>query len=153
MRFLMIYVLFKEGIWDQDLQYLLQHTSLSGGGYDLPLRNLDLLHPLRIYSSFEEAKNAKKQQHKRHKPANADEETYELSRYVPPVKTTLEELVQGNLDPQTWTFTSDQPPEAQPTGHQGSLRTYILPFSVIDIDNAHNGSTEVKASYPNNANE
>src|SRR5271169_2621881 len=106
----MIYVIFKECIWDQDLQYLLHHIDLAGGGYDLPLRNLGLLHPLRICSSFEEAKTVKKALRKGRRSAPVAEDAYELSRFVPPIKTALEGLIQGTLDTQTWPFTLDQPP-------------------------------------------
>ena len=123
MRFLMIYILFKDGIWEQDLQLLLRHTDLYQRGYDLPLRNLDCLTPFRIYPTQEEYKAALKQRSRKRLKANQiDEETYELSRYVPPLKTILEEAIHGTLDPQTWAYATEQPPEVQPTGQQGSLR-------------------------------
>ena len=119
----MIYILFKDGIWEQDLKLLLQHTDLYHRGYDLPLRNLDCLIPFRIYQTQEEYKAAvKSRQRKRPKANQSDEETYELSRYVPPLKHILEEVVHGTLDPQTWAYTGERPPEVQPTGQQGSLR-------------------------------
>jgi syntaxin-binding protein 1 len=121
MRMLMLYVLFKDGILEGDLQLLLRHAGLDSRAYELPLRNLDLLGPFRITKSFAEHKAASKSR-KRPKPANSDEDSYELSRFVPPIKQVLEDVVNGTLDPQTWAYTIDQPPESQPTGQQGSLR-------------------------------
>lgn len=119
MRMLMLYILFKDGILEEDLQLLLQHANLAKP-YELPLRNLDLLGPYRVTKSFAEHKTASKNR-KRPKPTN-DEESFELSRFVPPIQTVLEEVVNGTLDSQTWAYTLDQPVEAQPTGQQGSLR-------------------------------
>ena len=121
MRMLMLYILFKDGILEEDLQLLLRHAKLDGRAYELPLHNLDLLGPFRITKSFAEHKSSSKSR-KRPKPSNTNEESYELSRFVPPIKVALQELVDGTLDPQTWAFTIDQPPEIQPTGPQGSLR-------------------------------
>jgi hypothetical protein len=123
MRMLMLYILFKDGILEEDLQLLLQHAQLNGRSYELPLRNLDLLGPYRVTKSFAEHKTASKSR-KRPKSTNNEEESYELSRFVPPIKTVLEELVNGTLDPETWAYTIDQPREQQPVGQQGSLRRF-----------------------------
>lgn len=123
MRMLMLYILFKDGVLEEDLQLLLLHAGLDSRAYELPLRNLDLLGPFRITKSFAEHKSASKSR-KRPKQTNSEEDSYELSRFVPPIKQVLEDLVNGSLDPQTWAYTMDQPPEVnQPTGQQGSLRT------------------------------
>lgn len=121
---LMLYILFKDGILEEDLQLLLQHAGLNTRAYELPLRNLDLLGPYRITKSFAEHKSASKNR-KRPKAPNADEESYELSRFVPTIKTVLEDVVNGTLDNQTWAYTLDQPPETQPIGQQGSLRRFV----------------------------
>ena len=121
MRILMLYILFKDGILEEDLQLLLHHANLNTRAHELPLRNLDLLGPYRIIKSFAEHKAASKNR-KRPKAPNTDEDSYELSRFVPQIKTVLEDVVNGTLDPQTWAYTIDQPPEVQPTGQQGSLR-------------------------------
>jgi hypothetical protein len=81
--------------------------------------------PYRIIKSFAEHKAASKNR-KRPKAPNTDEDSYELSRFVPPIKIVLEDVVNGTLDPQTWAYTIDQPPEVQPTGQQGSLRRYVF---------------------------
>jgi syntaxin-binding protein 1 len=121
MRMLMLYVLFKDGILGEDLQLLLRHAGLDSRAYELPLRNLDLLGPFRITKSFAEHKAASKSR-KRPKPSNSEEDSYELSRFVPPIKQVLEDVVNGTLDAQTWAYTVDEPPESQPIGQQGSLR-------------------------------
>src|SRR5947207_7808925 len=112
MRMIMLYILFKDGILEEDLQLLLQHAGLDSRSYELPLRNLDLLGPFRITKSFAEHKSASKTR-KRPKNINSDQESYELSRFVPPIKTVVEDVVNGTLDPQTWAYTIDQPPETQ----------------------------------------
>jgi syntaxin-binding protein 1 len=121
---IMLYILFKDGILEEDLQLLLRHAGLDNRSYELPLRNLDLIGPFRVTKSFAEHKSGSKSR-KRPKQPNTDEESYELSRFVPPIKQVLEEVVNGTLDPQTWVYTVDQPPEIQSTGQQGSLRTYV----------------------------
>ena len=123
MRILILYVLFKDGILEEDLQLLLHHTELDRRNYELPLRNLDLLGPFRVTKSFAEHKSASKSR-KRPKPPSSDEESYELSRFVPPIKQAVEEAINGTLDPQTWAYTIEQPAEIQSTVKQGSLRRY-----------------------------
>ena len=122
---LMLYVLFKDGITEEDLQLLLRHAGFESRAHELPLRNLDLLGPFRVTKGFAEHKAAGKSR-RRPKAPGSDDESYELSRYAPPIKTVLEDLINGTLDSETWAFTIDQPPEVQPTGQLGSLRTYIL---------------------------
>jgi hypothetical protein len=129
---LMLYILFKDGITEEDLQLLLRHSGLESRAHELPLRNLDLLGSFRLTKSFAEHKTASKSR-RRPKAPNADDESYELSRYVPMIKIVLEDLINGTLDPQTWAYTIDQPPEVQPVGQVGSLRTYchIIPSVLI----------------------
>ena len=123
MRMIMLYILFKDGILEEDLQLLLRHAGLDSRAHELPLQNLDLLGPFRVTKSFPEHKSASKSR-KRPKQTNSEEDSYELSRFVPPIKQVLEDLVNGTLDAQNWAFTIDQPPEVQqPTGQHGSLRT------------------------------
>jgi syntaxin-binding protein 1 len=122
---LMLYILFKDGILEEDLQLLLRHAGLDSRAYELPLRNLDLLGPFRVTKSFAEHKSASKSR-KRPKVSNSEENSYDLSRFVPTIKSVLEEVVNGTLDPQTWAYTIEQPPEPQPTAQQGSLRTLFL---------------------------
>jgi syntaxin-binding protein 1 len=124
MRILMLYILFKDGILEEDLQLLLRHANLDSRSYELPLRNLDLLGHFRLTKTFAEHKSASKSR-KRPKPSSGDEDSYELSRFVPPIKTVLEDLINGTLDSRTWAYTIEQPPETQPTGQQGSLRRYF----------------------------
>ena len=118
---LMLYILFKDGILEEDLQLLLRHANLDSRASELPLQNLDHLGPFRVTKSFAEHKSASKTR-KRPKQSASDGESYELSRFVPPIKTVLEELVKGTLDSQTWVHTIDQPVDSQPTGQQVSLR-------------------------------
>jgi syntaxin-binding protein 1 len=125
MRILLLYILFKDGITEEDLQLLLRHSGFESRAHELPLRNLDLLGHFRVTKTFAEHKVDGKSR-RRPKAPNADDESYELSRYVPPIKTVLEDLINGTLDPQTWAYTIDQPPEIQPTGQLGSLRTYFI---------------------------
>ena len=122
----MIYLLFKGGIWADDLNLLLQHIDLARKGWDLPLRNLDCLIPLHIFRTQEEYKALLKRTRPPPRPSQSVGEVFELSRYVPPLKDVLEELVNGTLDKERWPYTVDQPPEFQPIGQQGSLRTFCM---------------------------
>ena len=110
----MLYILFKDGILEEDLRLLLQHAGLDSRSHELPLRNLDLLGPFRITKSFAEHKSASKTR-KRPKNIKSDQDSYELSRFVPSIKTVLEDVVNVTLDSQTWPYTIDQPPETQTT--------------------------------------
>jgi len=139
----MLYILFKEGILEEDLQLLLHHANLKSRACELPLRNLDLLGPFTLTKSFAEHKAASKNR-KRPKASNSDEDSYELSRFVPPIKTTLENVINGTLDHQTWAYTMDQPPETQPIGQQGSLRRYPLRLNILIIVNDRLGRIEGK---------
>jgi len=122
MRILILYILFKDGILEEDLQLLLRHAELDTRAYELPLRNLDLLGPFRVTKSFPEHKSASKTRKRPKPPTSSDEENYELSRFAPPIKTVLEEVVKGTLDSQTWAYTIEQVIDPQPTGQQVSLR-------------------------------
>ena len=121
MRMLMLYVLFREGIVEEDLQLLLKHAELNSRAHELPLRNLDLLGPYRVTRTFAEHKSSGKTR-RRPKAPTTDEDSYELSRFVPPIKVVLEDLINGTLDSQTWAYTMDQPPDTAQTGQHGSLR-------------------------------
>ena len=145
----MLYVLFKDGILEEDLQMLLQHANLATRAYEQPLRNLDLLGPYRVTKSFAEHKTASKTR-KRPKPTN-DEESFELSRFVPPIQTVLEEVVNGTLDSQTWAYTLDQPPEAQPTGQQGSLRRYTSKDLINLVNDQHGRRAESRLPRSNDS--
>jgi syntaxin-binding protein 1 len=125
----MLYILFKDGIMEEDLQLLLHHAGLESRAYELPLRNLDLLGPFRITKSFAEHKSASKSR-KRPKASSSEEDGYELSRFAPPIKSVLEDVINGTLDPETWAYTIEQPPEPQSTAQQGSLRTLIQNYAL-----------------------
>lgn len=119
LRMLMIYVIFKNGIFADDRSKLLRHANISRGLSEA-LLNLDLLG----VPPTKDSRN-KRRKEKRQSPVSVDE-AFELSRYTPKLMEVLEDHLSGALDPIQYPYTRDVPPDPEirnTTGAQGSLRT------------------------------
>ena len=104
-RLLTLYVLFKDGLLPEDLEKLLKHTNLSGRDSKM-FKNLDLLG----VNNLKDLQGHKTDNKRRRKvPRVFNHESFELSRFVPALKSTLEEAITGTLDVERFPYTRDQP--------------------------------------------
>lgn len=117
-RMLMIYIIFKCGIFPDDRTKLIRHAKI------VPLMqeaifNLDLLGVPKTKT----ARNKKRKDRKSAPPGA--EESFELSRFAPALKTMVEDHFRGTLDSADFPYTRDIPvePERNTASGQGSLRT------------------------------
>ena len=99
---LIIYLLFKDGLLEGDLQKLIFHSQL-GRIEEAILRNLELL-GARVIKPLKDTSNRNVSQQKKAKTSNSNDETYELSRFVTALKSMLEDHVKGTLDPTVFPF-------------------------------------------------
>ena len=89
----------------EDLEKLLKHSGLSGRDSKM-FKNLDLLG----VNSLEDLQGHKTDNKRRRKiPRLFNNDSFELSRFVPALKLTLEESITGTLDVERFPFTRDQP--------------------------------------------
>ena len=99
---LIIYLLFKDGLLEGDLQKLIFHSQL-GRMEETILRNLELL-GARVIKPIKDTSNRNVSQQKKAKTSNSNDETYELSRFVTALRSMLEDHVKGTLDPTIFPF-------------------------------------------------
>lgn len=119
LRLLMIYVIFKEGIFPDDRSKLLKHAKVPSSLYEAII-NLDLLG----VPATKDSRNKKSKRDKRSTPVTVDE-AFELSRFTPTLKSVIDDHLKGILDSEQFPYTRDVPPEPEARNNtaQGSLRT------------------------------
>jgi len=127
LRLIAIYVLFRDGIIPQDLSRLLWHAGLQRTPESLDqktIENLELL-GARPLKQLKESRTPPPPLFDRSKDKHVNiEEEYILSRYEPAVKTMLERLVAGTLDPNLFPYTKPpQNPSEESFHTHGSLRS------------------------------
>ncbi|BFZ59705.1 syntaxin binding protein 1 [Saitoella coloradoensis] len=127
LRLIMLYLVFRDGLFESDRAKMIQHAGLGKRDREA-LENLGLL-GIRVSRTLKDKPSRPKPNKKR--PAD-EEEPYELSRYVPVLKSVLDEHIKGTLDPVAFPYINNIPgPEAMaaaPAGAvaqqpQGSLRS------------------------------
>lgn len=119
LRLLILFLLFKDGLLEGDLQKLIYHSQL-GRLEETILRNLDLL-GARVTKALKDTSNRNIAQRKNGKgPTNADE-TYELSRFVTALKSLLEDHARGTLDPVMFPFVKPEAGAAAGLGAQENV--------------------------------
>lgn len=122
-RLLMLYIIFKEGILDEDRRKLFTHAKLDVKE-DTSITNLALLGVKLTRSQKEKRKKEDKKTKK-----NESDAAFELSRYKTQLKTILEELVNNSLSQENFPFhgirpSNDNSPAAVATKMAGtSLRS------------------------------
>lgn len=120
-----MYLLFKDGLLEGDLQKLIFHSNL-GRMEETILRNLEFL-GARVIKPLKDNTNRNVKQQKKGNNNNSDE-VYELSRFVTALKTMLEDHVKGTLDPTVFPFVKaelggETGLGAQENSSQASLRS------------------------------
>ncbi|KAI5801708.1 Sec1 family protein [Peziza echinospora] len=127
LRLIIMYLLFKDGLLEGDLQKLIFHAHL-GRAEETICRNLDILGARVIKPLGDKTPNRNHAQLKKAKNNNNDtEEEYELSRFVTAVQSMLEDHVKGTLDPTIFPFVKAEFAQAalggQESSSQASLRS------------------------------
>ncbi|TIB08556.1 hypothetical protein E3P89_03460 [Wallemia ichthyophaga] len=91
-RIIALYILFKDGVSDEDKRRLYQHARLAPNDH----KAIDNL----VYIGVRVNKNDSEQQaFRRYKyKGKSDDDAYDTSRYIPALKTTLTDLIHGKLD-------------------------------------------------------
>lgn len=107
-RIMALYILFRDGVADEDRRRLYQHARLSLSEQDM-VNNLVHLGVKVIKDNSKSSKSRIKQ-----KPTMAEGE-YELSRYKPVIQMMLEEQSSNKLDLTNFPYIKDMPPEANPS--------------------------------------
>ncbi|KAG5458889.1 MAG: Sec1-like protein, partial [Olpidium bornovanus] len=115
-RLLSLYIISKEGVQDDDRRKLLDHARISAAESSA-ITNLTLL-GVRLSKAPKIGKIKEKKKEKKPKRARADDVPYELSRYVPVLKTVLEDCAAGTLDANLFPFTRELQPEMDSSGHE-----------------------------------
>lgn len=115
LRLIMLYALYKRGMFTDDRLKLLRHAKIQSDIQDAVL-NMDLLGlPPRV------SDRPKKKAPRR--SSEGTEDGFELSRYVPTLKTAVNDHIKGSLDPHLFPYTRDAPTVESLRNPQGSLRT------------------------------
>ncbi|KAI3392282.1 hypothetical protein diail_5919 [Diaporthe ilicicola] len=120
LRLLMAYLIFREGVVEEDVKRLVAHSALEQSQCNV-ITNLDVL-GAHILKGLKEVRPPRLPLFPVDKNQQLNEE-YGLSRFEPNVKHMLEHLCKGTLDPSTFPYTK---PPADPNedmmAGQGSLR-------------------------------
>ncbi|KAG5437150.1 hypothetical protein PCANB_001126 [Pneumocystis canis] len=118
-RLIMLYIIYKNGLFEGDLIKLSKHSNLSPKDITV-LRNLECL-GVRVIKSLNDKRTFKKPILE---TKNTNENSYELSRFIPLCKTLIEKYINGNLNYTLFPCTKDIPAKLQNANPiHGSLRT------------------------------
>ncbi|KAK7721398.1 syntaxin binding protein 1 [Diaporthe eres] len=120
LRLVMAYLIFREGVVEEDVKRLVAHSALEQSQCNI-VTNLDIL-GAHILKGLKEVRPPRPPLFPLDKNLQLNEE-YGLSRFEPNVKHMLEHMCKGTLDPTTFPYTK---PPADPNedmmAGQGSLR-------------------------------
>ncbi|CAG8563814.1 2015_t:CDS:10 [Ambispora gerdemannii] len=119
-RMLLLYILYKNGILEEDRRKLLAHSGISLEENDA-LNNTGLLGVKLIKSPLGGDKGKKNKQ----KPHNEDNH-YDLSRYTPNLKSILESHINNTIDSQAYPYTKDPSAEVDAGGKAVSAQPVSL---------------------------
>ncbi|CAB4431521.1 unnamed protein product [Rhizophagus irregularis] len=110
-RMLMLYIMYKNGILEEDRRKLLAHARIT-------LEENDALNNLTLFGIklLRASKNIKKNKKYRQKPS--DDIQYEISRYIPRLKLVIESHINGQIDHTAYPYTKD--PTGDPDGSKGT---------------------------------
>ncbi|KAF8251915.1 Sec1-like protein, partial [Wilcoxina mikolae CBS 423.85] len=115
LRLIAIYLLYKDGLLDGDIQKLIRHSGLRRQD-EMVIRSLDML-GARVSKPLKDPTPNRNRSRKPKSPQQ-DEEGNDFSRYTTVLKQMLEDHVKGVLDPQAFPYIK---PELVPTGIGNSL--------------------------------
>ncbi|XP_051018878.1 syntaxin-binding protein 2 isoform X2 [Acomys russatus] len=100
-RVLLLYILLRNGVSEENLAKLIQHANVQG--YSNLIRNLEQLGGT-VTNSTGSGTSSRLERRERLEP------TYQLSRWSPVIKDVMEDVVEDRLDRKLWPFVSDPAP-------------------------------------------
>lgn len=103
LRLILLYVIFRDGLVEEDIKMLLAHSSLPESEI-LPVKNMELL-GVRATKALKDNKPTPQPLFPRKTAPTAENEDYALSRFEPTLKLALENLMKGTLDQTTFPYT------------------------------------------------
>ncbi|KAK3379954.1 Sec1 family protein [Lasiosphaeria ovina] len=122
LRLIALYILYRDGLIPEDINRLLAHSSLPQSEADKIL-NFDLLGAQTTHG-LKDARPAPPPLFPRTTINIPQEEEYITSRFEPAVKSMLEDLCRGSLDPDSFPYTNPPPDVAEESlASQASLRS------------------------------
>ncbi|RSH93130.1 vacuolar sorting protein VPS33/slp1 [Saitozyma podzolica] len=124
-RVIALYILFRDGVADEDRRRLFQHARLSITEQD-SVNNLVHLGAKVIKDSKDRSKGARIKQ-----KYQTVEGEYELSRYKPVAQVILEDHSHNRLEQSLFPFTKDVPPELNPSLRGGGHAPAPAPSSSL----------------------
>ena len=127
-RLLMLYIISKEGLKDEDRRKLFEHARI-GPELSVAITNLSLLGVKLTYSKQAKGLFSKFQQKKTGRQNRGDEVSYELSRYAPVAKKIMNEACDGSLSKDVFPFAKD--PAAPGTYGQMNLMKMRMENTVL----------------------
>lgn len=101
-RLLMSYILYRDGLLDDDRRKLFSHARISPSEGEA-FNNLQVMGIRLVKAPGERERKVKKPKKKN------DEDQFDLSRYVPVLKTVIEDHIKGTLDSSLYPYTKDAP--------------------------------------------
>lgn len=124
LRLIMLYIIYRDGMIQDDVQRLLAHAALPPQDAEA-IANLDLIGAHTTKANLKEVRPAAQPLFPRKTVQTAQNEEYALSRFEPAVKLMLEEITKGTLDQMTFPYV--RPPldnsEELAAQSQASLRS------------------------------
>ncbi|PVH80328.1 Sec1 family protein [Cadophora sp. DSE1049] len=103
LRLIMLYIIYRDGMIQDDIQRLLAHAALPPQDAEA-IANLDLIGAHTTKASLKEVRPVAQPLFPRKTVPTAQNEEYALSRFEPAVKLMLEEITKGTLDQMTFPY-------------------------------------------------
>lgn len=122
LRLILLYLLWKDGLLEGDIQKLLLHSQLQRQD-ERVLRNLDLFgaHVTKQLKDNSQNRNSTQKPKRPNSKTMDDEDGSDFSRFVTALKTMLEDHTKGTLDPAIFPYTKPELVPGGPMGGQENL--------------------------------
>lgn len=114
-RIIALYILFCDGVHDEDRRRLFQHARLGTGEMNA-VNNLVHLGARIVRETSGSGLDAIFRKRRKHLKPRSNATDYELSRYQPLIRTMIEDHAAGRLDQSLFPYVRDAPPDTLATG-------------------------------------
>lgn len=131
-RIIALYILFCDGVHDEDRRRLFQHARL-GNGEMTAVNNLVHLGARIVRESSGSGLDAIFRKRRKQLKSRSNASEYDLSRYQPLVRTMIEDHATGRLDQSLFPYVRDAPRETAATGSLSSRNISSFSSSATDM--------------------